>query len=220
MYYNHNPARNSIKNRKIEKQLIYEGEVILTYRIAYPEIIYSNYLKGQEEFNTFNKRNALRMKKYAEGELFENAKATYEYNKQNGYPTMVYELVSNNEITYNNDWLVSLYTDEYIFLGGAHGNTVRTSQNWDLRKAEQIPLEHFFKGNPYYIIDILKQINKQIAKQIENGSNQYFDNYCQLVIENFKLENFYVVPNYIEVFFQQYDIAPYSSGIPTFRIRV
>lgn len=220
MYNNYNFSKNSIRNRKLEKQLTYDGEIILTYRIAYSEIVYSNYLKGQDEFNIFNKRNALKMKKYAEGELFENAKATYEYNKKNGYPIMVYELVSNNEIMYNNDWLVSLYTDEYIFSGGAHGTTVRTSQNWDLRKAEQIPLQYFFYNNKYYIIDILKQINKQIADQIAKETNQYFDNYCQLVIEKFRLENFYVVPNCVEMFFQQYDIAPYSSGIPSFRIRI
>ena len=220
MYYNYNLIKNSIKNRKIEKQLTYEGEVILIYRISYPEITYSNYTKGKEEFNNFNKRMALKMMKYAESELFENAKQTYEYNKQNGYPLMVYELIANTEITYNNDWLVSLYTDKYIFSGGAHGNTIRNSQNWDLRKAEQIQLEYFFKNNSYYIINILKQINSQIGKQIENNSGQYFENYCQLVIENFKLENYYIVPGYVEIFFQQYDIAPYSSGIPTFRIKV
>lgn len=220
MYYNYGQMRNQIKNNTIEKQLEYKGEVVLTYRITYPEIIYSNYIEEKNEFNKYNKEKALKQKEFAEGELLKNAKENYENSIKNGYPTMVFEFISNTEITYNNDWLVSLYTDEYTFEGGAHGSTIRKSQNWDLRKAKQIQLSYFFGDDPYYIIKILIEINKQIAKEIENGTNQYFDNYCELVIENFKLGNYYVVPGYIEIFYQQYDIAPYSSGIPTFRIKV
>ena len=105
-----------------------------------------------------------------------------------------------------------------MFLGGAHGNTKREGQNWNLQTGRQIALKDLFPDNPYYIIDILKEINHQIASQIENGENQYFDNYCQLVQENFRLENFYIVSEGVIIFFNQYEIAPYSSGIPTFKI--
>lgn len=48
--------------------------------------------------------------------------------------------------------------------------------------------------------------------------NKYFENYCELVLETFRLENYYIIPNGIVIYFQQYDIAPYSSGIPIFYI--
>lgn len=211
---------NEIKINTAEKELYYQGEVILTYRIEYPEIIVSNYKLGMQIFNHENRKAALDLKEFAEGELYEEAKQTYEYNKKNGYPIMVYELVQECNITYNKKQLVSLYCDEYTFTGGAHGNTIRTSQNWDLRLAQQIPLQAFSKGNPYYLIDILKQINSQIAKQIEEGTGAYFPEYCQLVLETFRLENYYLTPKGIIIFFQQYDIAPYSSGIPEFLVSV
>ena len=210
---------NKIKMNTVEKELYYQGEVIVRYKIEYPEIITSYYNEGIQIFNHENRKSALELKEYAEGELYEQAKQTYEFNKKNGYPIMVYELVRECNITYNQNQLVSLYCDEYIFEGGAHGNTLRKSQNWDLKIAQEIPLQAFSKGNPYYLIDILKQINKQIAEQIENGVGSYFPQYCQLVLETFNLENYYLTPYGIVVFFQQYDIAPYSSGILTFLVK-
>ena len=210
---------NKKKMNTAEKELYYQGEVIVKYRIEYPEIINSYYNEGMQIFNHENRKSALELKEYAEGELYEQAKQTYKFNKKNGYPIMVYELVRECNITYNQNQLVSLYCDEYIFEGGAHGNTLRKSQNWDLKIAQEIPLQAFSKGNPYFLIDILKQINKKIAEQIESGVGSYFQEYCQLVLETFNLENYYLTPNGIVVFFQQYDIAPYSSGIPTFLVK-
>lgn len=210
---------NKIKMNSVEKELYYQGEVIVRYRIEYPEIITSYYKDGMQIFNKENRKSALELKEYAESELYEQAKQTYEFNKKNGYPIMVYELVRECNIIYNQNQLISLYCDEYIFEGGAHGNTLRKSQNWDLKIAQEIPLQAFSKGNPYYLIDILKQINNQIAEQIENGVGSYFPEYCQLVLETFNLENYYLTPKGIVIFFQQYDIAPYSSGILTFLVK-
>lgn len=97
------------------------------------------------------------------------------------------------------------------------GITIRSSQNWDLQSGKQFLLSYFYK-NPYYIINILKEINLQIKNQIESGSNYYFDNYCELVLENFSFKNFYLTNDSVAIFYQQYDIAPYSSGIPIFYI--
>lgn len=100
-----------------------------------------------------------------------------------------------------------------FFQDGAHGNTIRTSQTWNLKKGEMVPLEYFF-NNPYFMVEILKQINSQILENPEI----YFENTCNLVLETFNSKNFYLTPSGIVIYFQQYDIAPYSSGIPTFTI--
>ena len=133
---------------------------------------------------------------------------------------MIYEVIKNYEITYKTEKMISLYTDKYIFSGGAHGNTIRKSQNWDISKAMQIPLNEIYSNNPNYVLEILKQINKQIQERLKENPSTYFNNYCQLVIETINLENYYRIPNKIVIFFQQYDIAPYSTGIPTFEIKI
>lgn len=209
---------NKIRINTLSAELKYKNTVILKYIIEYPEIIMSKYRLGKEAFNRFNKNKALELEKYSKEELYKEAKELYEYNVANGYPIMVYEVVLKYDITYNNKYLLSLYSDEYQYTGGAHGITIRKSQNWNLSTAKQIPLQYFFPNNEYYVLDILKEINKQIEEQIQNGENQYFDNYCQLVIQNLNLDNYYINPNSITIFFQEYDIAPYSSGIPTFNI--
>lgn len=207
---------NIIEKRELKNELKYKGAVVLTYKIQYPEIVSSNYKLGKNEFNQYNKNQAFLLEKRVTNELFKEAKELYDYNTLHGYPIMVYEIILDYNITYNEGFIISLYNDQYEFTGGAHGSTIRKSQNWDLHTARQLPLSYFYPNNPYYVIDILREINSQIKRQIETGSNQYFDNYCELVLETFKLENYYLTTSAIAIFFQQYDIAPYSSGIPVF----
>lgn len=210
---------NQIIQKSFMDNLSYKDTTILTYEIHYPEIVFSPYEIGKTQFNHYNRQKAIALEHYCQTELFKQAKETYEYNHAHGYPVMVYEVILNYTITYNNHNQISLYTDEYQFTGGAHGNTVRKAQNWNLSTGKWIPLSQFFPFNPYYMIDIVKQVNQQIAEQLKQNPTQYFDNYCEFVLENFKLDQYYFTPESLMVFSQQYDIAPYSSGITTFKMQ-
>lgn len=202
----------NVESKTLQRKLSYEGTVILKYRINYPQI------KGFENFNMYNYRKAIKLQNRCENELYEEAKKTYEYNKQNGYPVMVYEIVLDFLVTYNYNNMISLYSDEYIFSGGAHGNTTRTSQTWNLQEKKMIELQELLKRNPNFVSSILKEINEQIAKNIESGNNIYFEDYCCLTSANFRVENYYLYGEFIVIYYQQYDIAPYSSGILNFFI--
>lgn len=46
----------------------------------------------------------------------------------------------------------------------------------------------------------------------------YFDNTCNLVLDTFNPKSFYLLKDRVVIYFQQYDIAPYSSGIRTFEV--
>lgn len=201
-----------INKNILEKELYCDGTVVLKYHIEYP-CIYGD-IANASTFNDYNKCLALNIQNNAETELYNDAVNTYIYNKKNGYPTMVYEVYTNFEITYNKLDILSLYIDEYTFTGGAHGSTIRSSQTWNLSYGKTLELASFFPCNPYFMIDILNQINAQIAKE----PDIYFDNTCQLVLEAFNPRSFYITPNAIVIYFQQYDIAPYSSGIREFFI--
>lgn len=200
---------NFINKNILEKELFYDNTLILKYHIEYPSI------PSNIEFNNYNQRIAINLKNRSEGELYDEAIQTYKYNKENGYPVMVYEVYQTFEITLNTWNSLSLYIDEYVFTGGAHGNTIRTSQTWNLYQNCMVPLESFFRNNPYFMVDILKEVNNQIA----NNKEIYFEDSCNLVLQTFNPRNFYLVPQGIIIYFQQYDIAPYSSGIRTFLIR-
>lgn len=205
---------NYIKTKLLKKELLFEGTVILKYHIEYPSIQENIYMPGILNFNYYNKKLALELQSKIETDLYKEAIQTYKYNKENGYPTMVYEVYKDFNITFNTNDIISLYTDEYTFTGGAHGNTVRTSQTWTLPQGFMLPLVYFFPNNPYFILNILKEINKEISKNPEI----YFENSCNLVLNTFNPRNYYLTSTGIVIYFQQYDIAPYSSGIRTFNI--
>lgn len=202
-----------VEKKVIKNELTYKGSIIVTYEIEYPQIFSSYY--DTSHFNTLNLNKALSLEKYARETLFSDSKAQYDYNVANGYPIMVYELVFKYTITYNQAPIISLYQDEYVFTGGAHGSTVRTSQNWNLEYNEQFTLNDVYSHQPDYLLFILREINAQIQ---EKGVDLFFDDYCSLVLETFNPHQFYLTPNYVVIYFQQYDIAPYSTGIPTFEI--
>ena len=170
---------NYIIKNLLEKELVYDGEIILKYHIEYPSIESNS--SENINFNYYNKNLALELQNKSENELYKEAIETYKYNKENGYPIMVYEVYRNFEITFNTNNIISLYADEYIFQGGAHGNTIRTSQTWNMIAGCMINLESCFKNQSYFIIEILKEINRQIAKNPEI----YFENTCNLVLNTF-----------------------------------
>lgn len=59
---------------------------------------------------------------------------------------------------------------------------------------------------------ILTMIESKISKAPE----VYFEDYGNLVKKNFNVNNFYCTSEGIIIYFQQYSIAPYSSGIREF----
>ena len=169
----------NIITNTIEKELFYKGDLILKYKINYPSIKTSKC--KLLNFNIFNFNLAIEQEKYVTNTLFREAVQTYEYNLSNGYPIMVYELIYDYTITYNENNIISLYFDNYIFSGGAHGSTTRTSQNWNMLCGNQFTLDKLFPDNPNYLINILQNINKQIEENLQSGNGQYFDNYSKLV---------------------------------------
>lgn len=90
---------SGIKINTAEKELYYQGKVIVRYKIEYLEIIDTNNELEKKQFNHENRKAALELKEYAEGELYEQAKHMYEYNKNHGYPMMVYELMKEIQKT-------------------------------------------------------------------------------------------------------------------------
>ena len=203
---------NSIVKRVIQKNLFYKGTIILKYKIEFPQI------PGRNRFNMFYLTKAKELKEKCEGELFEDAKKTFDFNQNKGYPTQVYEVDANYTVTSNYGYRVSLFYDYYIFTGGAHGVTTRKSQTWCLLNEKILPLSFFYEGDPNFIPKLLKKINDEIKNNIEKGENIYFENPCCLTAEYFNTENYYLYEKNIIIYYQQYEIGPYSSGIISFAL--
>ena len=205
-----------IINRILQKEMKYENTVVLKYHIEYSEIVmdWQQNRNGIKKFNDYNLKMALQTQQKAENELYKEATELYKYNKENGYPQMMYELYREYQITLNQENAVSMYIDEYIFSGGAHGTTTRTSQTWNLMLGKMVELYELYPNEPYFLLDILRKINREISENIEI----YFADPYPLVVEYFNPESYYIDNGKVVIYFQQYDIAPYSSGIIEFTL--
>lgn len=205
-----------IINRILQKEMKYENTVVLKYHIKYPEIVmdWQQNRNGIKKFNDYNLKMALQTQQKAEKELYKEAIELYKYNKENGYPQMMYELYREYQITLNQENAVSMYIDEYIFSGGAHGTTTRTSQTWNLMLSKMVELYELYPNEPYFLLDILRKINREISENLEN----FFADPYPLVVEYFNPESYYIDNGKVVIYFQQYDIAPYSSGIIEFTL--
>lgn len=72
----------------------------------------------------------------------------------------------------------------------------------------------FMDGKAY----ITGEVIRQIRTQMQNGEGDYFEDYEKNAVEEFDPGQFYLTPEGVVVYYQQYAIAPYSSGIPVFLI--
>ncbi len=152
---------------------------------------------------------------YAANKLYPTAIEDYKTRSADGFPFHGHEAILNFQNTYNNNCFLSFYSDNYQFTGGAHGLTIRTSSTFNLKTGYPVLLNVFFKGN--YQNYILHEIIKQ-ADEIMAEDPVLFEDYKKRIIKNFNPNSFYLTDNGIVIYYQQYEIAPYSTGIVEFTI--
>lgn len=196
----------------IAEEMKYEGVTLLNYRIEYPELETDRYQRSVKAINQFYKEKGLALQSYFQNKLFQIAVDQYLDDIEHGYPVRAFEALQTFTVTYDRACIFSLYFDDYQYTGGAHGSTVRSSQTWNLRTGKMISLKELYRCRNGY----QSYMKRKIIEQIGENPEIYFDNYAQLVEQTFDPDSFYCTPAGVVVYFQQYDIAPYSSGIREF----
>ena len=200
---------------EISEELYYRDTLLLRYTIRYPQFRSDAFPVG-----CINQRYASKATAYAQHcrqMLFHQAKEQYEEDMQIDAPVRVFEAVLDYTVTLNEECTLSLYFDKYEYTGGAHGNTVRTSDTWDVAACAHIRLTALCALPSNCCEYIVSQIIRQIEAQIAEGE-YYFDDYRKNAALYFNTRSFYLVPEGMTVYYQQYELAPYSSGIREFLI--
>jgi len=191
---------------------------LLKLHISYLQIDLNYNLPARNKINKFYRREACQFLRYAAIEVRKTAIESYLYAKKNNFPFFHYEATMNYTVTLNAACKLSTYIDQYQYTGGAHGNTLRSSSNWNLNTGFSLKLENIFYEGENFVPLILDQIIRLAKEQVDQNPEIYFDNYKELIVNNFKPNNFYLTPIGITIFYQQYEIGPYSSGIIEFHI--
>ncbi|PTV95367.1 uncharacterized protein DUF3298 [Halanaerobium saccharolyticum] len=114
----------------------------------------------------------------------------------------------------NSKQILSIKFDYYQYTGGAHGNPYSLTYNIDLAAGDDLKLIDFLELQNMNLNEIEEFIRAEIKKepelyfQEEYGFQSLDQDQC-----------YYLEDGELVVYFQPYAIAPYSTGMPEFRIK-
>ena len=101
----------------------------------------------------------------------------------------------------------------YQYTGGAHGLYTWKANTFDLNEKKVLHLDDLFQQKDKYKY----VIRAKIVRQIKQNESIYFPDATEKVM-SMKKFHFFLEPDNLVIYFPLYEIAPYSSGIPQFRI--
>lgn len=116
--------------------------------------------------------------------------------------------------------VASVVLEMYAFEGGAHGGTVFTPINWDVKNQKEIKLADLFPNDPNYLKTVsdfcIKDLGNQISTRMEdNGqfvkeNQQWINDGAGPKADNYS--TFLINKDSIVFYFAEYQVAPYAAG--------
>ena len=209
----------TITSQTLANTLYYNGIAAFTYKINYPSFTTTCNTYAAKSINAHYENLAENTELYCQKVLFAQAVNDIRYI-QDDRPFHSYTLDAVYHVTYNAGCLTSLYLDTYTYMGGAHGETKRTSDTWDFHTGKRLLLTDVYPLTPASLYHLKRSTEQQIEDRLKENPSSYFDDYKSLLQNTFNKDHFYLQPDRIVIYFQQYDLAPYSTGIPEFYLPV
>lgn len=174
--------------------------------VQYPVIEGLEYKQIQDELNLLFKKIA----DAAVQEGKENADLLAPYVSKNPNMPGQCETYLNYQIKYNRNNYLSLIFQNYQYAGGAHGNTVQSGYTFSLENGRKYTLKDLFKSESDYITILSDTVKEQLVKrELTEALFRPFER----ISED---QGCYLSNNGLVVYFQQYEILPYASGIQEF----
>ena len=207
-----------IEMQNLQQIFLYNTIEVMTLKIKYPLIMLDHTHEAQTLINHQIMAQVNEFYQYVSCVLYDEAIKGYLYSKENDFPFNGYEAIMDYTITYKDHSFLSYYYDQYEYTGGAHGNTTRKSHTFELIRGTQIPLYCYFPMGTDYKLFLTDEIIRQASDRLKLNPGIYFDDYETLIVQNFQKENYFLTPEGLAIYYQHYDIAPYSTGIVVFVI--
>ena len=210
----------TITEKILNDTMLYGNIPVFTYHIAYPSFSTTCVLSAAQTANIYYMQLAENTEQYCRTVLYPQAVESARYITSNHPPFNRYTLDMNYQITYNSGCITSLYMDTYTYMGGAHQELERISDTWDFSTGRQLHLDDITALTPDTLKGLQTSIKQQIAERLKESPGSYFEDYPYLLRNNFNQSQFFLRPGQIVIYYQQYEIAPYATGIPEFSIPI
>ena len=210
----------TITEKILNDTMLYGNIPVFTYHIAYPSFSTTCVLSAAQTANIYYMQLAENTEQYCRTVLYPQAVESARYITSNHPPFNRYTLDMNYQITYNSGCITSLYMDTYTYMGGAHQELERISDTWDFSTGKQLHLDDISALTPAALNGLQTSVERQIAERLKESPGSYFEDYPNLLRNKFNQNHFFLRPGYIVIYYQQYEIAPYATGIPEFSFRM
>ena len=210
----------TITEKILNDTMLYGNIPVFTYHIAYPSFSTTCVLSAAQTANIYYMQLAENTEQYCRTVLYPQAVESARYITSNHPPFNRYTLDMNYQITYNSGCITSLYMDTYTYMGGAHQELERISDTWDFSTGRQLLLDDISALTPAALNGLQTSVERQIAERLKESPGSYFEDYPYLLRNKFNQNHFFLRPGYIVIYYQQYEIAPYATGIPEFSFRM
>lgn len=207
--------RAAVYQKRFVAKPNFKNVVMVEISITYPQVDVFGRPHATQKISGFYREQAKEYYDYASHSLFDQAVQEYLDSIKQQFPFRPYTVNGSFETPYNRAALLSIYSDRYEFTGGAHGNTVRTAETWQLSAGNRMKLSDFFDDSSYKSV-IFEAITGDIKAQIEAGNEYYFADYAKNVFRYFDEANYYLTDKGFAIFYPLYSIAAYVQGIPVF----
>ncbi|MZP29031.1 DUF4163 domain-containing protein [Heliobacterium undosum] len=173
--------------------------------IQYPQIDGMKDAAAQERINRQIREQVTQFKQATLAE----AEECHAQFAEAGLPPRVFSVVSNYEVKYNANNLVSLRFIDYNYLGGAHGMSYASSLTFDTTDGKVYELKDLFASSDY-----IDRISGQVKQQIKDRDIYLFSPFTSIDAK----QPFYLRPDGIVVYYQLYELTAYAYGFPEFTI--
>lgn len=187
---------------------------LFKYNISYPVLYPLSYnifnTTVLDEINSSIYNDIISFKKGVQNQSYEYKQ---ELKNNPDRPKIPFEVYVTYNLGFNKNYILSIPITLYKFTGGAHGMTYIVPYNYDLITGKKLNLKDIFKSGVNYE----KIINNYIFDKISKDPQNYFsadDGFSDINDD----EQFYIDNDGLVIYFPLYEIAPYSSGIPKFKL--
>ncbi|WP_158095112.1 DUF3298 and DUF4163 domain-containing protein [Gottfriedia luciferensis] len=196
-----NKQDSLIRHIKISEQKIENSP------IRYPKISGASNSNAEQKINLTLKQGA-ELANNNRLKLIEDEKeAKNKWNASQG-PWRPYEYVFTYKVPYNNLDKLSVIYKEYLYTGGAHGMTVGTTTNFDVKTGNIVQLSDLINGNTKAVQEYAYQ---QLQKKYKGYVLIKSPNEINLDDKN-RLWQFDHAG--IKLLFKEYEVAAYAAGMP------
>ncbi|MBD2844318.1 DUF4163 domain-containing protein [Paenibacillus sp. IB182496] len=120
-----------------------------------------------------------------------------------------YEFMHDFIVTYNQNGVLNVLTQDYNYVGGAHGIQSRTSLVFDLESGKQLSLQDVVGANTDYL-----QALEDVARTGLTEMDMYLGEFAGFDED----PQFYLKRDGIVMYFAPYEYTAYAAGFPEFYV--